>query len=361
MASGNASPRRPTLVDVAAVAGVSVATASRALAGNPVVSTGTRARVWAAVEQLDFRPNRLASSLRKGASLSIGMVVPDVSTTFYAAALRGAQLVAIDAGYQVLVSNSGRSAEGERQSLQRLRSNQVDGLIVATSGGFEPLGVPVVFFDNAPEDCADPTVMLDNTGGIRALVEHLAIAHHHRSIAYLGPPDTVGSGSDARLFGVGRARLEAFRAQLGRLGLALAPEHVLTSDPDCSESVAQRLTAELLATSSPPTALVAGTDSLAVGALRAARAAGVAVPNDLALVSFDEPVYADLIDPPITSLDRHDRELGASAARLLIPLLSPRTDPADAGGDDGPDSGAASAQTLTVLLTLQIRRSCGCR
>jgi LacI family transcriptional regulator len=170
----------------------------------------------------------------------------------------------------------------------------------------------------------------------------------------------VGSGASARLFGVGRARLEAFRSGLGGLGLPLPPEHLLLSDIECSEQVATELTTALLKLPVPPTALIAGTDSLAIGALRAVRAAGLTVPNDLALVCFDEPLYADLIDPPITSLDRHDRELGASAALLLLRRLSvaasERID-----GEGWPESITETAFGVTrVALALRPRRSCGC-
>ena len=141
-------PARPTLADVAAQAGVSQATVSRALADSPLVNEQTRRRVWEVAERLRFQPNRLASSLRRGATMAIGLVVPDVAAAFYATALKGVQEVVEMAGYHVLVVNTERDARREREALVSLRSHQVDGVIVATSGGYEGIGVPAVFIDN---------------------------------------------------------------------------------------------------------------------------------------------------------------------------------------------------------------------
>jgi DNA-binding LacI/PurR family transcriptional regulator len=335
----------PTLADVAAEAGVSQATASRALADSPLVNAKTRERVWEVAERLRFRPNRLARSLRSGATMAIGLVVPDVGAAFYASALKSAQDVLEAAGYHVLVVNTGRAAAREREGLWTLRAHQVDGLLVATSGGYEDIGVPAVFFDNVPATAGAGAVAMDNEAGIRLLVEHLVAVHGHERIAYLGPPEAVGVGAGDLLQGTGRERLEAFRAAVGRAGLPLPPEYVRTSEAASSEDDGRAAARELMALERPPTAIVGGSDQLATGLLRGLRDAGRRVPDDVALVSFDEPVAADLLDPPLTSLDRHDRELGRIAAEALLRTLS---------GDD------ASPGTVRVPAALSVRRSCGC-
>ena len=336
----------PTLADVAAEAGVSQATASRALADSPLVNANTRQRVWDVAERLQFQPNRLARSLRRGATMAVGLVVPDVGAAFYASALKSAQDVLEAAGYHVLVLNTSRAAEREREALRTLRAHQVDGLLVATSGGYEEIGVPVVFFDNVPATPGAGAVAMDNEAGIRLLVEHLVHQHGHERIAYMGPPEAVGTGGAAEILqGTGRERLEAFRAAVGRAGLALPPDYVRTSDPAGSEELGRAAARELMALERPPTAIVGGTDQLATGLLRGLRDAGVRVPEDVALVSFDEPVSADLLDPPLTSLDRHDRELGRIAAEALLRTL---------GGDD------TAPGTVRVPAALSVRRSCGC-
>jgi LacI family transcriptional regulator len=335
----------PTLADVAAEAGVSQATASRALADSPLVNENTRRRVWEVSERLRFQPNRLARSLRSGATMAVGLVVPDVGASFYASALKSAQDVLEAAGYHVLVLNTGRAAEREREALRTLRAHQVDGLLVATSGGYEDIGVPTVFFDNVPAQRGAGAVAMDNEGGVRLLVEHLAEVHGHERIAYMGPPEAVGTGADGLLQGAGRERLEAFRHAVGRAGLPLPPEYVRTSEPASFEEDARVAARELMALAQPPTAMVGGSDTLATGLLRGLRQGGRRVPQDVALVSFDEPVSADLLDPPMTCLDRHDRDLGRMAAEALLRALA---------GDDGPPG------TMRVPAALSVRRSCGC-
>jgi DNA-binding LacI/PurR family transcriptional regulator len=343
---------RPTLSDVAAAAGVSRATASRALSTSGHVSPAARKRVLAAAERLAFEPNQLARSLRRGSTMAIGMVVPDVANTFYAAALRGAHEVLEAAGYHVLVVNTERTPGKEREALRSLRSHQVDGLIVASYGGYEDIGVPAAFFDDVPEATAGVgAVALDNREGIGLLVDHLVTVHGHHRIAYLGPPPTVNGASRTPRVFVGRERLDAFRDAAGRAGVPVPPEYVRMSDPATWESSARVVAGELLSLESRPTAILAGTDTMAIGVLEAARDLGVRIPEDVALVSFDEPVYADLLDPPITSLDRHDLELGRRVAQILLDALSgTRVDGALPSG----------RETERVPLGLRIRRSCGC-
>lgn len=340
--------RRPTLADVAAEAGVSRATASRALASSPLVSPATRERVGQVAERLGFEPNRLARSLRRGATMGVGLVVPDIAAAFYAAALKGAQEVLEDAGRHVLVMNTDRDAARERAALATLRAHQVDGLILATSGGYEEVGVPVVFFDNVPADERGPAVAVDNAGGIELLVDHLARVHGHERVAYVG--ETAVLAADGRPHGAGRERLEGFRAGLARVGLADEPALVRTTRAGGSETAGRVMAHELLALGRPPTAIVAGTDGLAAGVLRGLRDMARRVPEDVALVSFDELVYADLLTPPVTSLDRHDAELGRRAAELLLRRL-------EKGEETSP---RAEVRAVRVPLSLILRCSCGC-
>jgi DNA-binding LacI/PurR family transcriptional regulator len=338
--------RRPTLADVAAVAGVSRATASRALTEGASVSPAARARVWAAAEQLRFEPNQLARSLRRGSTMGVGIAVPDVAIAFFATALKGAQETLEARGHHVLVVNTERSAVRERLALRTLRSHRVDGLIVATSGGYEDIGVPAVFFDNVPSGVSAGAVALENAGGIALLVEHLARHHGLRRIAYVGPPE---AGGEEYRHTTARERLEGFRAAMGRTGLAVPPDYVRASDIDSTPASAAAIAVELARLPEPPEAIIGGADTLAVGVLQGLRSVGLRVPDDIALVSFDEPSHAEVLDPAVTSLDRHDRELGNRAAELLLDALH------DAGGRP------AEAAVERVPLKLCVRRSCGCR
>lgn len=218
---------------------------------------------------------------------------------------------------------------------------------MATSGGHEDIGVPSVFFDNVPAEIGAGAVAMDNEQGVSLLVDHLVRIHGHRRIAYVGPPE-VGEAGTPSVHNAARERLDGFRAAVGRAGLPLPPGYVRTSDPACSERVASRIGIELLDLDQPPTAMVGGADTLAVGLLKGVRDRGRAVPEDMAVVSFDEPAYADVLDPPMTSLDRHDRELGRRAAEMLLAAL---------GHLNG---SAPHPQVIRVALQLLVRRSCGC-
>jgi DNA-binding LacI/PurR family transcriptional regulator len=340
------APRRPTLADVAAVAGVSQATASRALGSGKNVSATTRERVWAAAQRLAFQPNQLARSLRRGSTMAIGLLLPDVANSFYGAALRGAQETLEAAGYHALVLNTNRTASTEREALRSLRAHQVDGVLIATYGGYEDIGVPVVFFDDVVPGIGVGAIALANEQGIALLVDHLVTVHGHKRMAFVGPPNTAQDGPSPPVFS-NRERLDGFRAAAGRAGVALPPQHVRTTATS-SVAAAREIGVEMLAGEDRPTAIVGGTDVMAVGMLMAARDAGLRVPDDVAIVSFDEPTYADLLDPPITSLDRHDHELGRRGAQLLLDALAADADPVPV------------AEVERVQLSLRLRRSCGC-
>jgi LacI family transcriptional regulator len=343
---GRAS-RRPTLTDVAAVAGVSRATASRALADAPNVSASARNRVGAAAQRLQFEPNQLARSLRRGSTMSVGVVVPHFVNLFYASAVQGAQEVLEAAGYHVLILNTQRSPNREREALRSLRAHQVDGLILATCGGYEDIGVPTAFFDDVPAGGSVGGIVLANEQGIGLLVDHLARSHGHDRIAYFGHPDVTSVGAMPPLF-VGRERLEGLRAAAGRAGVVLPPQYVRLCEPASSPDRIRAAADELLRAEPLPAAIVASADTLAIGMLESLRARGLRVPEDVAVVSFDEPAYANLLDPPMTSLGRHDRELGTRAAQMLLDALGSR------------DDSERQAELVRIPMELRIRRSCGC-
>ncbi|TMM04164.1 MAG: LacI family transcriptional regulator [Actinobacteria bacterium] len=343
-----AAGRKATLIDVAAAAGVSTSTASRALSNDPQgrISDATRRRVLEAARSLGFAANVQARTLRTRSSMLIGVVVPDIAIAFYASALKGAQSALEAAGYQVLVMNSEREVGHELAALQTLYARQVDGVLIATSGGFTAGDVPVVFFDHVLKGVGLGYAAPDNKGGVFALVEHLVREHDHRRIAYIGAPLRPSPGVELLEYGPANERLEAFRFAMGSLMLPVIPQYLVAGDYEWSEASAEAAVGELLALPEPPTAIVAAGDTLALGALRGIRRAGRNVPDDIALVSFDDPVSADLLTPGMTALARHDRELGELGARLLLDALSRKEPPQPA--------------EIRVPLELIVRGTCGC-
>ncbi len=342
--------RRATLSDVAAAAGVSSSTVSRALTNHPRITAATRQRVLDVASELGFAPNVQARALRTNSSMLIGVVVPDVAIPFYANALKGAQNVLESAGYQVLVMNSARESGHERAALQTLHARQVDGVLIATSGGYCATGVPVVFFDHVLDDAGIGYVAPDNAGGVATLVEHLAHVHGHQLIAFLGAPLEPSPGSPRMENGPATERLEAFRVAMGNARLPVIPEYLIYGDYQWSSHSAEQAVAALMRLDQPPEAIIAAGDTLALGAMRGIRQAGKTIPADVALVSFDDPVSSDLLTPPVSALARHDRELGEIGARMLL----------DALGVAARHEVSLTNEHVRVPVELIVRQSCGC-
>jgi DNA-binding LacI/PurR family transcriptional regulator len=325
------------LADVAAAAGVSLSTASRALRGHGAVNERTRRRVRAAASRLGYEPNRMASALRARTSPFVGIVVPDLTIPFFALAVKAAQDVLEAAGYQVLIMNTDRHEQAERDSLRTLLAHRANGVLLATSGGaVEPHGMPLVFFANFDPATAAPRVALANREGIRLLVAHV-LRHGHERVAYVGGSPTVTSGSE---------RLEAFEAAMREAGHR-HPELVRTTASWSPASAAVAVDA-LLTASHRPSAIVAGGDTFALGAITAIRARGLRIPEDVALVSFQDPDrVGGIIEPALTTLAPQERELGEHAATMLLHLLGVAGDP-------------AGAAELRLPASLRVGRSCGC-
>ncbi len=328
-------------MDVAEYAGVSASTASRALNGRGELSSQTRAAVLEAADALQFQPSHLARSLRTRTTFTVGFVVPDVSSPFYASALKGAQVALEQAGYRVMLMDSEQSPDGEVAALRTLLAHRVDGLLLSTVGiereRFDALvgrrGVPCVFFDSALSDAGDGTVLLDNVAGIDLLVDHI-VAHGHRSIGFL-----AGSTSETS----GRERLDAFRGAMRRHGLDLQAAHL--DGGRWTRDDGSAATRRILTTAAPPTALVSSSVELALGALLACRDLGLTIPGDVALATFDDAYFAELLDPPLTAVAYDPSDVGRHAAELLVEAMQ----------DD-----ESAVRDITIPVKLVTRRSCGC-
>jgi LacI family transcriptional regulator, galactose operon repressor len=331
-----AKRRAATLADVAASAGVSASTASRALNGRGELSAATRAAVIEAAERLGFQPSPLARSLRTRKTYTVGFVVPDVASPFYAASLKGAQAVLEDSGYRVMLMDSELSVDGEVAALRTLVNHRVDGLLVATAGlgedEFEDLvgskGTPCVFLDSVVDGAGAGAVTLENRVGIELLVGHLR-EHGHTRIALL-------AGSQQETSGV--ERLEAFAA-------VARPEPELIRVGPWTQAAGAAGTRELLALDVRPTAIVASSAELGLGCLAACRELGVALPDELALVTFDDPYFGSLLEPALTAVGYDPADVGRAAATLLVTAMRE---------EEG------ERREVRVPVALVRRRSCGC-
>lgn len=310
--------QQPTIADVARRAGVSSATVSRHMMGQTVRAHDA---IEEAVRFLGYRPSPIAQSLRSGKTLTIAMVVPDISNPFFGAAVKGAEAVARTRDYSLALYNTDENPDLEATILQRLRG-RVDGVVMAPSveSDTAPLrlreqGVPVVFIDR---EIAGPslfdTVLVDNQGGTRQAVEHLLDLGHRRLGLIRGPV----ASTPARL------RYESFRDTLADRGLE--PGEAAYEDGDFREEGGYQAMLRLLSRAYPPTGVFVSNNEMTVGAVRALRELGISLPRDLSLVGFDDHVVAALMTPPLTVVNRPSEEQGAIAMRLLLHRLSGEAD-----------------------------------
>lgn len=319
------APVTVTLRDVARLAGVSRATAARALNGYGAVSEDTLAKVSSAAETLDYRINRVAQALRRGQSNYIGFVPGRLGDPFFATVTEHLGDVLESAGYLLVTAGTSESADRERRILQTLQTHQVSGLVIAPTFAedsghireFQRSGVPLVVIDRAVPDLDVDTVTVDNVGGVRSGLEHL-VRLGHRRIGYLTNNPEVASA---------HARLEAYRSGLADHGIPYDPGFEGTAVP--SREGIHQAARELLLRPDRPTAILTGDNRMTVALLRTCEDIGLRVGEDLALVSFDDFDLADLVKPGITAIAQPVARIGSEAGRLILERLAGRTEPAE--------------------------------
>ena len=338
-AGGTASNgRRPTMREVAAVAGVSLSTVSRAINADPKVDPKLAARVHEAVAMLGYRRDVTATTLRRAdrVSASIGLVFDDVANPFHATVHRGIEDVARARGVLPFAGSSDEDPAREVDLVQAFLSRRVDGLIVvpaATDHSYllrdRAAGVAVVFIDRAPGFIDADVVLSDHAAGAAAGTAHL-LAAGHRRIGYLGDRQRISSAVD---------RLRGHREALAAHGVAFDPDLVRLELED--SDMAREAALDLLDRENPPTALFAAQNLITIGTVDALRLRGLR--HRVALVGFDDIVLADALEPGLTVVAQDARGLGRAAAQLLFARLD---------GQDG-------ASQRVVLPTRLIARGSG--
>jgi LacI family transcriptional regulator len=336
------SPLRPTIRDVARLAGVSIGTASKALNNNGSLRDETRERVIATARQLGFRPNDLAHSLHRGQSLTVGLISTDSFGRFTIPIMEGLEECLADSRIGVFMCNATDDPEREARHVEQLLGKRVDGIVVtARRADRRPKldvptpGVPVLYVFSQTDDPETYSLLPDDEGGARMAVEHL-IRLGRRKIAHVTGPE--------RFQAVGLRR-DGYRAALAAAGLA-EPEGFYLPGV-WSEGWGREAVAELLRSrKGPPDAIFCGNDQIARGAVDALRERGLAVPDTIAIVGFDNwDVMVDATRPPLTSVDMNLRELGREAGVTLLRMIA----------------GEHVRGVRRVPCSLVVRESCGAR
>jgi len=291
-----------------------VGTVSNVLSSAPRVRESTRSRVQAVIEELGFRPNRVARSLIHARTMSVGIIVPDIANPFFAELVRGAEGPLDEAGFVAFVGSSDNEVERELRYLESFSDRQIDGLIVAvTAGAGSPVSrlasqLAAVAVDRVTADWLGDAVVGDGMAGMRLAVDHL-LGLGHVSIGFIN--------GDAAL-STGRERSEGFTSALERRGLKPSP--MLDGTFTFASGIEQGR--HLLERDDRPTAICAANDLVALGAIAAANELGIDVPRDLSVVGFDDIILARVTSPGLTTVHQPALEMGRAAAGLLIGRMS---------------------------------------
>jgi LacI family transcriptional regulator len=307
----------PTIREVAEKAGVSFTTVSHVINKTRFVSEETRERVLAAMNELNYRPNALAQSLRSGKTNTIGLILPDSANPFFAEVGRCIEAEAFRMGYSVILCNTEGDSQKEQFYVDVLSKKQVDGVIfVSTGDGEDSLdfligqAMPLVVVDRDFPNKDVDAVLTDNRAGGYLATRHL-IEMGHKRIAYIRGPFKLTPSAE---------RVTGYQQALQEAGISIIPDLILHGDSH-SESgrIATRI---LLERPEPPSAIFVWNDMMAVGALRAAADAGCKVPEDVAVVGYDDIDLASYTNPPLTSIAQPKAEIGLRAVRLLTERMA---------------------------------------
>jgi LacI family transcriptional regulator len=335
------TPANVTIKDVARLSGVSSMTVSRVINRSDRVSPETRQRVEQAIAELGYVPSRLARGLIRQKTGTLALIVPDVANPFFTLVVRGAEDVARRAGYRMILCDTRADLAIEREVMEEMIAHRVEGIAIAPvsdrSKGhlhrLERFGVQFVLIDRTVSGVESDVVVGDSAGGARRLVEHL-ISLGHRRIGFITEGDEVSTARDRRL---------GYVDALESAGVPLEASLIVrsTADPQGGLDGMRRL----LELDDPPTAVFGVNNLVAVGAIEAIRAHGLDVPDDIALVCFDDIEHASRLYPFLTVMAQPAETLGTLSTQLLLERIE----------------GRAPNQKRVVVLPAQfiVRRSCG--
>ncbi len=311
-----------TIREVAESAGVSYATVSHVINNTRLVSPETRERVVAAMDALHYRPNALARSLRQGKTNTIGLVLPDSANPFFAEISRSIEDAAFKKGYSVFLCNTELDTQRELFYVDVLSKKQVDGIIFVAAGDQADSvdfllrrSMPLVMVDrNVPTVEADAVLTDNQLGGFLA-TQHLLELGHTRIACIAGPSSITPSAE----------RIIGYRQALEQAGISYDENLIVRGDYHAQSGM--DITHSLLTMTPRPTAIFALNDLMAIGALRAATEAGYLIPDDIAIVGYDDLEIARFTNPPLTTIAQPKKEIGRQAVHLLVDRMSEKSRP----------------------------------
>lgn len=308
-----------TIIDIAKELNLSKSTVSRALTGHPSVNAVTRQAVLELAEKLDYQRNMLAISLITKKTNTIGIIVPEFYSSFFPNVIMGAQEVAGKAGYNTVICQCNESYETEVANTKVMLANQVDGILVSITKEtrnfdhlkiFQRKGIPIVFFNRVCDEMDVPKVIVDDYDGAYRAVNYLLEKGRKRIAHLAGPPSLK----------ISEKRLSGYKAALKRNDVELDEDLIISYD--LSMDKVKIYVNHLLNLERPPDAIFAVNDPTAIEAIQVIKKRGLRVPEDIAVVGFSNDYASGLIEPSLTTVSQPVKEIGQTAAQLLIEQIS---------------------------------------
>ena len=310
---------RVTLRDVARKVGVHPSTVSRVLNSSTrsMVTAEMARQVEEAAHELGYRPNPIAYGLKTNRSLTVGVVIPDLTNPQFPPMIRGIDDTLTRAGYTIIVANTDNDRARERVILERMRSRRVDALILGSTRREDMLErdeVPVVLINRANDVSGVTAVVSDSEGGIGQIIDHL-VSLGHRRIAHVAGP---------RCSTIGMARYQAYRSAIEGVGLPINQDLVKHCET-YSRDEGKRALSLLLHSTERFTAVIAANDFLALGCYDALKVEGFDCPHDFSVTGFNDMPFVDMIDPPLTTVRIPQYDMGAAAADAVLERMNGTT------------------------------------
>lgn len=302
--------------DVAKLANVSPATVSRVLSNPDLVSKETREKVLDVINKVNYKPHIVARQFRTKETKIILVVVPDITSAFFSRVLRGIEHVAVQHGYQVILGDTENEIKREQEYINLLLQKQADGMVLLTArqdkSRLEEISehFPMVLACEYVDGLNVPTISIDNISSARKATEHL-IKQGHTKIAHItGSMNVILS----------RDRLRGFQQAMMSHDLEIDSSFIQESDASYESGYDQMM--KLLALETPPTAVFAFNDEVAIGAMKAVKDSQLSIPDDIAIVGFDNINMASIVEPNLTTINQPKYEIGKKAMELLLKIIN---------------------------------------
>ncbi|MGB2590063.1 MAG: LacI family DNA-binding transcriptional regulator [Candidatus Acidiferrum sp.] len=299
--------------DVARRARVSTATVSRTVNQVATVDAQLAKRVWKAIEELGYYPNRQARALVSGRSRVFGLIVSEITNPFFPEIVQTFETLAVEQNYEILLTSTIHDPKRMELAVRRMIEGRVDGVAILTFGMEEELlehlrfrNLPLVFVDVGPKAPRVSNIRVDYAHGIRQAVQHLAAMRHER-IGFVTGPLKLRSAT---------VRRDAFRESMSEIGLPVNPEFIVEGDHSLEGG--KRALQKLSKLREQPTALMCSNDMTAIGVMREAFDLGIAVPQELSIIGFDDTRLADFMIPPLTTIQMSQTEIATLAFNALL-------------------------------------------